>query len=154
MNRRAFLKVIGSAALLPVLLRRSWASTSVRRVRPTDAAWPSESAWKQLNDAVDGNLIAVDFPLSVLRTDPASAAARQLAKNLRNPYYIGDTPGLPRRWDGWTRGPPSQACTLSPQETPGTSPRASISRARTTCAWSSRAAATATRERPTRRTRC
>jgi FAD/FMN-containing dehydrogenase len=108
MNRRAFLNVVGSAALVPVLPRRSWASTGVRRVRPTDAAWPSQSAWKRLNDAVGGNLIAVDFPLSVLRTDPASAAAQQLAKNLKNPYYIGDTPGLTETlgWlDAWASEP-------------------------------------------------
>src|SRR5208283_3121603 len=108
MNRRAFLKAIGSAALLPILPRRLSASTNFRRRRPSDAAWPSQSAWKQLNDAVGENLIPVEFPLSVLKTDPEGAAAQLLAKNLRNPYYIGDQPGLTETlgWvDAWATKP-------------------------------------------------
>jgi hypothetical protein len=45
MNRRAFLKAIGSAALLPILPRRLSASTNFRRRRPSDATWPSQSAY-------------------------------------------------------------------------------------------------------------
>src|SRR5271156_878795 len=108
MNRRAFLKAIGSAALAPILPRRLFASTSFRRLRPSDAAWPSPSAWKQLNDAVGGNLISVDFPLSVLKTDPDSAAAKLLTANIRNPFYIGDQPGLTETlgWvDAWATKP-------------------------------------------------
>jgi FAD/FMN-containing dehydrogenase len=111
MNRRAFLKAVGSAALLPMLpmlSRRLWASTGFSRRRPSDAAWPSQSAWKQLNDAVGGNLIPVDFPLAALKTDPDGAAAKQLLANIRNPYYIGDTPGLTQSlgWvDAWATHP-------------------------------------------------
>src|SRR5208282_473919 len=108
MNRRAFLKAIGSAALLPILPRRLSASTNFRRRRPSDANWPSAAAWKQLNDAVGGNLIPVDFPLSILKTDPDSAAAKQLIKYIRNPYYIGDQPGLTQTlgWlDAWATQP-------------------------------------------------
>src|SRR5208282_4387495 len=108
MNRRAFLKAIGSAALLPILPRRLSASTNFRRRRPSDAAWPSEAAWKRLNDAVGGNLIPVKFPISEFKTDPAGAAAQLLAKNLRNPYYIGDQPGLTETlgWvDAWATKP-------------------------------------------------
>jgi len=94
MNRRTFLRAVGSAALLPMLPRGAWASANFRRRRPSDANWPSAAAWKQLNDAVGGNLIPVDFPLSILKTDPDSAAAKQLIKYIRNPYYIGDQPGL------------------------------------------------------------
>jgi FAD/FMN-containing dehydrogenase len=85
-----------------------WASTSVHRVRPTDAAWPSKLAWKQLNEAVGGNLIPVNFPLSILKTDPNGAEAQQLAKDIRNPYYVGDTPGLTETlgWlDAWATQP-------------------------------------------------
>ena len=109
MNRRAFLQAIGSAALLPILPRRLWASaTNFRRRRPADAAWPSPAAWKQLNDAVGGNLIKVDFPLSILKANPDSDAAKELAKNLKNPYFIGDTPGLTETlgWvDAWATQP-------------------------------------------------
>ncbi len=66
MDRRAFLKALGSAALLPMLPFRLLASTNFTRRRPSDATWPSPAAWKQLNDAVGGNLIKVDFPLSPL----------------------------------------------------------------------------------------
>jgi FAD/FMN-containing dehydrogenase len=108
MNRRAFLKAIGSAALLPILPRGLSASTNFRRRRPSDAAWPSQSAWKQLNDAVGGNLIPVDFPISLLKTDPPGDAARRLSKDLKNPYYIGDQPGLTQTlgWvDAWATKP-------------------------------------------------
>ncbi|MGH7780268.1 MAG: FAD-dependent oxidoreductase [Candidatus Binataceae bacterium] len=110
MNRRTFLKTIGSAvALLPILPHRLWAaSTTFSRRRPSDAAWPSKSAWKGLNDAVGGNLIPVNFPISVLKTDPDGAAAKQLAKDLKNPYYIGDQPGLTQSlgWvDAWVTKP-------------------------------------------------
>ena len=109
MNRRAFLKAIGSAALLlPMWPSRLWANTSFTRRRPSDATWPSDAAWKRLKDAVGGNLIRVDFPLSTLKTDPNSDAAKQLVENLKNPYYIGDEPGLTQTlgWvDAWATHP-------------------------------------------------
>src|SRR6202046_4928538 len=109
MNRRAFLRAIGSAALLPILPRRLWArTTNFRRRRPGDAAWPSPSAWKQLNEAVGGNLIPVNFPLAQLKTDPSGTAATQLLANLKNPYFIGDQPGLTQTlgWvDAWAAQP-------------------------------------------------
>jgi FAD/FMN-containing dehydrogenase len=108
-NRRAFLKTIGSAAaLLPILPRRLSASTNFCRRRPSDAAWPSQSAWMQLDEAVGGKLIPLNFPLSVFKTDPAGAAARRLSENLKNPYYIGDQPGLTQTlgWvDAWASKP-------------------------------------------------
>ncbi|MGO9346612.1 MAG: FAD-dependent oxidoreductase [Terriglobales bacterium] len=108
MKRRSFLKAIGSAALLPILPRGLSASTNFSRRRPSDAAWPSPAEWKRLNDAVGGNLIPVDFPLSVLKTDPDSAAGKLLWENVRNPYYIGDQPGLTETlgWvDAWATKP-------------------------------------------------
>ncbi len=107
-TRRAFLKAFGSAALLPILPRRLSASTNFRRRRPSDAMWPSQSAWKRLDDAVGGNLIPVNFPLSLFKTDPGGAAAKRLSDNLRNPYYIGDQPGLTQTlgWiDAWATKP-------------------------------------------------
>jgi len=108
MNRRAFLKAIGSAALLPILPRSLSASTNFRRHRPSDARWPSRSGWKQLDNDVGGNLIPVNFPLSVLKTDPGGAAAKRLSEDLKNPYYIGDQPGLTQTlgWvDAWATEP-------------------------------------------------
>src|SRR6266436_5386877 len=109
MNRRAFLRAIGSAVLIPILPRRLLASsTNFRRRRPVDPGWPSDSEWKQLNEAVGGNLIPVDFPLSILKTDPSGAAAKSLLEDIRNPYYIGDQPGLTETlgWvDAWATKP-------------------------------------------------
>src|SRR5215472_7818771 len=108
MNRRTFLKAIGSAALVPMMPRRLLAGTTSSRVRPSDAAWPSKSAWKQLDETVGGNLLPVDFPLSILKTDPDSDAAKLLLKNLKNPYYIGDQAGLTETlgWvDAWNTQP-------------------------------------------------
>jgi FAD/FMN-containing dehydrogenase len=108
MNRRAFLRAIGSAALLPILPRRLLASTNFRRRRPSDATWPSKSAWKRLDDAVGGNLIPINSPLAVAETDPASAGAKAFWERVRNPYYIGDQPGLTQTlgWvDAWATKP-------------------------------------------------
>src|SRR5262249_48307676 len=103
-----FLKALGSAALLPMLPRRSWASTNFRRHRPSDAAWPAQSAWRQLNDAVGGNLLPVNFPLAICKTDPEGAAATRLLGDLKNPYYLGEQPGLTQTlgWvDAWATQP-------------------------------------------------
>jgi FAD/FMN-containing dehydrogenase len=111
-GRRSFLKAMGSAALLPVLPRNLLAGTTVaanlRRCRPSDAAWPSKSAWKRLNETVGGNLIPVDFPLSILKSDPDSDAAKILLKDIKNPYYIREQPGLTETlgWvDAWSTQP-------------------------------------------------
>ena len=53
-------------------------------------------------------MIPVDFPLSVLKADPNSADGKRLLEDLRNPYYIGDQPGLTQTlgWvDAWTTKP-------------------------------------------------
>ena len=113
MNRRAFLKAIGSAALLPMLPRRLFADSGpavsgFHRRRPSDASWPSQADWKRLSDAVGGNLIPVESPISVLSTDPNGAAAKALAANLKNPYFIGEQPGLTQSsgWlDAWASKP-------------------------------------------------
>ncbi len=108
MNRRQFLTSTGSAALWPVTARRQGASGGFRRRRPFDADWPSPAEWKRLHDAVDGNLIPVNSPLSAFKADPATAAAKELLANIRNPYYIGDNPGLTQTlgWvDAWASQP-------------------------------------------------
>jgi len=108
MNRRTFLKVAGSAALLPMLPHSLAAGSTFSRRRPGVPGWPSKDAWQRLDDAVGGNLIPVEFPLSILKSDPDSAAAKELFKNLHNPYFVGDQPGLTESlgWvDAWTSQP-------------------------------------------------
>jgi FAD binding domain-containing protein/berberine-like enzyme len=108
MNRRAFLKTIGTAVLLPILPRPLWANINFRRRRPADTDWPSKPAWQRLDRAAGGNLIPVNFPLSIAKTDPAGTATKRLWENLKNPYYIGDQPGLTQTlgWvDAWATKP-------------------------------------------------
>ena len=108
MNRKTFLKALGSVAMLPAWPRSLRAGTPYYRRRPTDADWPSSAAWKNLNDAVGGNLIRVDFPLNLLKSDPKGSAAAELKKNVKNPYYIGDQPGLTETFgwlDAWATKP-------------------------------------------------
>jgi len=108
MNRRTFLKASGAASLLPSWPRRLFASPTIRRVRPSDPGWPSKEAWKRLNDAVRGNLIPVDFPINACLSSGESAACKAFFANLKNPYYIGDSPGITQTlgWiDAWTTKP-------------------------------------------------
>jgi FAD/FMN-containing dehydrogenase len=76
------------------------------RLRPSDAGWPSKTAWNKLNDAVGGNLVPVDFPLIRLRDSPGDA--KELLEQMRNPYYLGDQPGLTQSFgwvDAWATKP-------------------------------------------------
>src|SRR5581483_3372192 len=112
MNRRAFLNAIGSALIPPAFPHDLSAIAGFRRRRPSDIGWPSPSAWKQLKDAVGGNLLPVSFPLSPLQTNGAGSAAKRLFENLKNPYYIGDEPGLTQTlgWvDAWATRPSAYA---------------------------------------------
>jgi FAD/FMN-containing dehydrogenase len=111
-TRRALLQKAGSLLLLPALPRRLPASAavnaSIRRVRPSETAWPSGAAWKRLNEEVGGNLFPVRFPLEALKAAPDSPAAGALLKELRNPYWIAEQPGLTQTlgWiDAWTTTP-------------------------------------------------
>jgi FAD/FMN-containing dehydrogenase len=108
MDRRAFLKSSGAAALLPLCPRPLFGRSGFRRRRPSDANWPSKQAWKQLNDAVSGNLFPVDFPLATCTTSPGNEACKNLFENLKNPYYIGDQAGVTQTlgWiDAWATQP-------------------------------------------------
>src|SRR6202050_780797 len=108
MNRREFLKVSGAVSVSQLWPRSAFASPAVRRVRPSDPSWPSKAAWKRLNEAVGGNLIQVDFPMNACVSSSQSADCKTLFANLKNPYYIGDNPGITQTlgWvDGWTTKP-------------------------------------------------
>jgi FAD/FMN-containing dehydrogenase len=107
-NRRTFLQAVMATALPVVLPPRLVADTSRRRVRPADPGWPSPSEWKQLGDAVGGNLLPVDSPLAAALSEPDGAAARRLWEELANPYAIGEQPGLTESlgWmDAWASKP-------------------------------------------------
>src|SRR5437660_765858 len=113
MNRRHFLK---SAAAIPLLqigcsqlpITSTKRVAPARRVRPGDPAWPSAESWNSLNQHVEGRLVKVQSPLAACQKAPASAACNEIFKALKNPYYIGDQPGLTQTsgWvDAWTFAP-------------------------------------------------
>ena len=84
------------------------ASDPVRRVRPGDAGWPSAAQWDELRRQTSGRLVTVRSPIQDCRDAPDSAACRDLFKELKNPYFIGDQVGLTQTagWvDAWTCQP-------------------------------------------------
>ena len=84
------------------------AKSAYRRVRPADPAWPSAANWEKLKQQVGGNLIPVQFPLTVCQGTSESTSCQDLFKNLDNPFYIGDQPGLTQTlgWaNAWTTKP-------------------------------------------------
>ena len=108
MDRRTFLKASSLIALAPRWLSFASAKRGFRRVRPSDADWPTVSAWKRLGEAVEGNLIPVEFPLDACIKDVEGAGCKDLLPMLKNPYFIGDQPGLTQTlgWvDAWFTKP-------------------------------------------------
>jgi FAD/FMN-containing dehydrogenase len=79
-----------------------------RRRMPGDTDWPSKAAWKRLNDEVEGTLIAVESPIAACVDDVNGGACKDLIANMKNPYFIGDQPGLTQTlgWvDAWWTKP-------------------------------------------------
>lgn len=100
MNRPRFLSLSAGAALASILPKRAYASG------------PSHSAWQSLHKQLGGRLIRVDFPLAGCVSDPQSQHCEVLFENLRNPFFIGDNPGLTQTlgWiDAWTTSPSQYA---------------------------------------------
>ncbi|HWY59372.1 MAG TPA: FAD-binding protein, partial [Terriglobales bacterium] len=107
MDRRTLLKHL---AILPGL-PRLWSgfptqpksalpSKRLPRVRPSDPSWPSAASWEKLKQQVGGQLTPVQFPLAACGTSLDDATCQDVLKNLQNPYYIGDQPGLTQSL-GW-----------------------------------------------------
>jgi len=110
MDRRRFLKLLAaplaSGRVLPALADAS-PSPRATRVRPDDPEWPSEQEWRRLESEVGGNLIRPRSPLEACLGDSGSDCTA-LFKELKNPYFLGDEPGLTQTlgWVGaWTSRP-------------------------------------------------
>jgi len=102
------LKASGAVSISHLWPRSAFASPAIRRVRPSDPGWPSKEAWKRLNEAVGGNLVQVDFPINACTSSSQSGDCKALFANLKNPYYIGDNPGVTQTlgWvDAWATKP-------------------------------------------------
>jgi FAD binding domain-containing protein len=86
----------------------SGARAPVSRVRPGDPSWPSDEAWEDLGRQLEGQLIKVSSPLAACVGAPSLDACAYLAKEIRNPYYLGDEVGLTQtlgRVGAWTSRP-------------------------------------------------
>src|SRR5262245_39067012 len=102
MNRRNFLKSTAAISVLQLGCSNVYANFGeraptagpIRRVRPGEPGWPSAASWEKLNQEVGGRLIEVKPPLADCRAAPKSAECTELFKKLKNPFYIGDEPGL------------------------------------------------------------
>lgn len=78
------------------------------RVRPGDADWPSEARWQQLGQQVGDALIKLKSPFADCLAAPAAPACTQFFKAAKNPYFLGEDPGLTQTlgWVGaWTSSP-------------------------------------------------
>jgi FAD/FMN-containing dehydrogenase len=98
----------GVAALFGAITPTPALARAARRVRPSDPEWPKPEEWQRLNEAVGNRLVKVRSPLQDCLDAPAGADCARLFTELRNPYYIGDEPGLAQTlgWvDAWTFAP-------------------------------------------------
>jgi FAD binding domain/Berberine and berberine like len=116
MRRRSFITRLAAIPLFPVLGSPMPASLAIapartaalRRVRPSDPDWPDAASWAQLNRNVGGRLVKVSAPLDFCVTEPQGAGCRDLFRELKNPYFIGDQVNLTQTtgWvDAWTVQP-------------------------------------------------
>jgi|ERR1700736_6628723 hypothetical protein len=103
MNRRSFFRRLAAIPFLrffwrplPTQAAATVASSSVRRVRPSDSSWPTVESWEKLNQDVGGHLIKVPSPLAACESASDSASCQEVIKNLQNPYYVGDQAGAQR----------------------------------------------------------
>jgi FAD/FMN-containing dehydrogenase len=126
MNRRNLLARAAAVPLLPLVWPTAATIASpasaviatVRRVRPSDAGWPSVAAWEKLNQAVGGHLIKVE-PLFASCANGAGAACDAVLAALKNPYYVGDQPAGTQSvgWlDGWMSAPSAHAVAVRTAE--------------------------------------
>ena len=115
MLRRDILKGMAAATALQGMSWQSlkaFAGSGFRRVRPSDAAWPSAARWQTLNDAIGGNLLKVPSLFAPCEADVKGAACGDVLQNMRNPFYLGDQPGGTQVcgwWNAWRPAPSAYA---------------------------------------------
>ncbi|MEP7101242.1 MAG: FAD-linked oxidoreductase, partial [Burkholderiales bacterium] len=113
MNRRLLFQLLLRSAAAPLLaglqpsaLTSAFAASApLPRVRPGDAAWPSDTRWAELGERVGGRLLKLADPFAACRDTATNAACDELFKSLKNPHFIGDSPALTQTlgWvDAWT----------------------------------------------------
>jgi FAD/FMN-containing dehydrogenase len=104
MDRRGLLRSIAALPFAKSLFARRAAAVeatvSFSRTRPGEPNWPSEETWAELGRRLDGQLIKVVSPLSACLGASPSETCAYLAKEIKNPYYLGDEVGLTQTL-GW-----------------------------------------------------
>jgi FAD/FMN-containing dehydrogenase len=94
MDRRTMLKCAAAAPFWTGLGTTALASAGgFRRVRPGEPGWPRQADWDALNRAVGGQLVKPVSVYGACGTPGGQAACLAEAKNLKNPFYLGDQPG-------------------------------------------------------------
>jgi FAD/FMN-containing dehydrogenase len=81
---------------------------SLLKANPDNAATKRHPPRSLLKSDSDGAAGKHHYPFSLVNTDSESAAAKHVWENLRNPYYVGEQPGLTQTlgWvDAWTTKP-------------------------------------------------
>jgi hypothetical protein len=113
-KRRDLIRWLAAIPLFPSIwplsrLNAAHAAEFPRRVRPGEPGWPSSADWAQLKQQVDGYLIKPDSPLNDCRESPDNAQCVALFRELKNPYFIGDSPVLTQtcEWVGAWKAQPS-----------------------------------------------
>ena len=102
------LSVLGMPVLGATAAARATPAGLASRVRPGDLRWPTAPEWENLRQSVAGNLIELRSPFDACRAAPDGEACRELFQELKNPYFIGDSPALTQTcgWvDAWTAQP-------------------------------------------------
>jgi FAD/FMN-containing dehydrogenase len=120
-NRRSLLARAAAIPLLPIAMSpfaapalggETLVGAAFRRVRPSDPKWPAQADWDKLNTDVGGRLIKVRPLLADCAGGAASAPCRDVLKELRNPYFVGDQPAGTQTvgWlDAWMTAPSAYA---------------------------------------------
>jgi FAD/FMN-containing dehydrogenase len=109
MRRRELLQGTAAAAAAPLtIVSAVHGAAGTARVRPGQPGWPSAGQWDALNRDVAGRLAQVSSPVEACRAEPGGQSCRDLFTQLKNPYFIGDSPALTQTcgWvDAWTARP-------------------------------------------------
>ena len=91
MRRREIVKGLAAASLLPALpsgahVLRVSGGRVMRRVRPSDPAWPAAAEWTGLRDRVGGNLLEPRALFAGCGTAPDGQVCVDVEKSIRNPF--------------------------------------------------------------------
>ncbi|MET3107248.1 FAD/FMN-containing dehydrogenase [Oxalobacteraceae bacterium GrIS 2.11] len=117
MQRRTFLRwsagLSASALINNFLVTRALAAIRIAptiwsRNRPGDTDWPAPGKWADLRRQVQGNLIEVSPLFAPCVEQPDSSGCKDVVKNIRNPFYLGDQPGgtqISGWWNAWKPAP-------------------------------------------------